>query len=1097
MEVPPGRVERIADGGPEVIRSILAELRAMKFNGVLKTSVFRGDTPSQGVLVLRRGDGVLAEHRSAVDVAGHEALPEILKDAASARAQLEVRTYDYGHSSISIDHLQRSYPEAAVEGIGDPDEVLEQAIAQEARERETYEKELEGRRNQERTLVDREEELYRRKWELEQEYQRSAMRQRELDSLRAELQTVKEASGLILSRLEERRGSRDVEVESQKKVLAMESGKGGAGPEGQGGSLSERQAKPGGLEREFASKEATYRDRETSLDARAASLERERKQMNDLYANLQAEAEKISEARKVFDDRLGEAERRERLLTSQEQAIREREQKLRYHVAAVSQRERTLEDREKSFPRSMADLEAREAELAEKSAKLAKQAEAFEAQDAGLDDQREELERATKRMQKLAKDLTAKDRKVSEEEREARERQADVPRGKGNFASRGKELEQLKRRLERMDEELSANRSKMKAQAVKLLRSERTAQQRLQAIETADRELDKREAAAKRREAAIEKREKAAVAAEERTTERSDAAEVVEGDLRSRRAALEEEYAAKRVELERRESEVAAAERALTKESESNESLKATLEEQETAFLSDLHDIESRKAALAKSEASHAQETKKLEKRSDAISSRESKSKQEIQRREALLEAGEREVEAQEAALREKEESLQHRIDEVEDRESDAEKRVARAEADGKRRQEAVAAQRAGIEERLAKLAADRDALAAEHVAVQGAQSALKTRETKLKDREAPAAKADVEVQRRQKEVAPGVGTKRRAIVCVCEGAFLVGPDNGLLVPAARRLGLKEVREITNRKLGRPELSDTFHGRDLFAPVAAHLMSGTKVKDVGATIRDFVDLDFGEPKKRKGGFDAVVITYDRFGNVVTNIPRPLAEKAWSFGDRLAVTVGGYEMTVPFVRTYGVVAPGDLGGSHRSVTEESERRRGEGGGASTRHDRQLRREWIQARGDGRDCESPVRPVAREGDQDPHDARRGRGRNGDPPPDQHGRHAGQDDEEHDHEDHHDDGQVSRRTGRRRRPHRWVGGRNRRRRDRRRQRDPAVRAELVHRGVRRATTRTGNDRGRAMPPATWSTPNGGKYLRGNVDAVPTSACRQERHI
>ena len=159
--------------------------------------------------------------------------------------------------------------------------------------------------------------------------------------------------------------------------------------------------------------------------------------------------------------------------------------------------------------------------------------------------------------------------------------------------------------------------------------------------------------------------------------------------------------------------------------------------------------------------------------------------------------------------------------------------------------------------------------------------------------------------------VDPGVGTKRRAIVCVCEGAFLVGPDNGLLVPAARRLGLKEVREITNRKLGRPELSDTFHGRDLFAPAAAHLMSGTKVKDVGATIRDFVDLDFGEPKKRKGGFDAVVITYDRFGNVVTNIPRPLAEKAWSFGDRLAVTVGGYEMTVPFVRTYGLVAPGDL------------------------------------------------------------------------------------------------------------------------------------------------------------------------------------------
>src|SRR2546422_9845389 len=136
MEVPPGRVERIADGGPEVIRSILAELRAMKFNGVLKTSVFRGDTPSQGVLVLRRGDGVLAEHRSAVDVAGPEAPPEILKDAASARAQLEVRTYDYGHPSISIDHLPRSYPETAVEGVRDPDRGLGQGHPPEAPRRQ-------------------------------------------------------------------------------------------------------------------------------------------------------------------------------------------------------------------------------------------------------------------------------------------------------------------------------------------------------------------------------------------------------------------------------------------------------------------------------------------------------------------------------------------------------------------------------------------------------------------------------------------------------------------------------------------------------------------------------------------------------------------------------------------------------------------------------------------------------------------------------------------------------------------------------------------------------------------------------------------------
>jgi S-adenosylmethionine hydrolase len=159
--------------------------------------------------------------------------------------------------------------------------------------------------------------------------------------------------------------------------------------------------------------------------------------------------------------------------------------------------------------------------------------------------------------------------------------------------------------------------------------------------------------------------------------------------------------------------------------------------------------------------------------------------------------------------------------------------------------------------------------------------------------------------------VDPGVGTQRRAIVCVCEGGLFVGPDNGLLIPAARRLGLKEVREISNRKLGRPELSNTFHGRDLFAPAAAHLLSGTKVNDVGPIVKDFVNLDFGTPKKRKGGVDGFVITHDRFGNIVTNIPRSEVEKTWSFGDRLAITIGGYEMTAPLVSTYGVVDPGEF------------------------------------------------------------------------------------------------------------------------------------------------------------------------------------------
>lgn len=159
--------------------------------------------------------------------------------------------------------------------------------------------------------------------------------------------------------------------------------------------------------------------------------------------------------------------------------------------------------------------------------------------------------------------------------------------------------------------------------------------------------------------------------------------------------------------------------------------------------------------------------------------------------------------------------------------------------------------------------------------------------------------------------VDPGVGTSRRGLVVVCEGAFLVGPDNGLLIPAARRLGLREVREITNRKLLAKDVSSTFHGRDVFAPVAAHLLTGTKVKDVGSPIRDFVDLDFGTPKMLGDSIEGIVLTTDRFGNIITNLTRAVVEKRWKVGGSIPVGLGGYEAALPFVSTYGEVPPGEF------------------------------------------------------------------------------------------------------------------------------------------------------------------------------------------
>ncbi len=103
--------------------------------------------------------------------------------------------------------------------------------------------------------------------------------------------------------------------------------------------------------------------------------------------------------------------------------------------------------------------------------------------------------------------------------------------------------------------------------------------------------------------------------------------------------------------------------------------------------------------------------------------------------------------------------------------------------------------------------------------------------------------------------VDPGVGTTRRAIALqVARGDRLVGPDNGLLMPAAERLGgVAAAHELTNRALWREPVSDTFHGRDLFAPVAAHLAGGTPIADVGPPIpvASLVPLAFPEPRRSR------------------------------------------------------------------------------------------------------------------------------------------------------------------------------------------------------------------------------------------------------
>ncbi len=119
--------------------------------------------------------------------------------------------------------------------------------------------------------------------------------------------------------------------------------------------------------------------------------------------------------------------------------------------------------------------------------------------------------------------------------------------------------------------------------------------------------------------------------------------------------------------------------------------------------------------------------------------------------------------------------------------------------------------------------------------------------------------------------VDPGVGSARRAVAVHTERAILVGPDNGLLAPAALLLGPRAVHAIENRALCRPAVSRTFHGRDVFAPVAAHLARGTPLARVGPALRGLQPLALPEAVIGADGVRGEVIYVDRFGNLLTNI----------------------------------------------------------------------------------------------------------------------------------------------------------------------------------------------------------------------------------
>jgi S-adenosyl-L-methionine hydrolase (adenosine-forming) len=163
--------------------------------------------------------------------------------------------------------------------------------------------------------------------------------------------------------------------------------------------------------------------------------------------------------------------------------------------------------------------------------------------------------------------------------------------------------------------------------------------------------------------------------------------------------------------------------------------------------------------------------------------------------------------------------------------------------------------------------------------------------------------------------VDPGVGGARRPIVLRdVKGRVFVGPDNGLLVPAAECAGIESARELANPAYALEPVSRTFHGRDLFSPAAAHLALGVEPAKLGPPLgRDaLVRLELPQAHVSDGIVDASVLFVDRFGNMQLNLTREDLELIGVVpGTRFELEVSGERYYATAARTFADARPGEI------------------------------------------------------------------------------------------------------------------------------------------------------------------------------------------
>ncbi len=154
--------------------------------------------------------------------------------------------------------------------------------------------------------------------------------------------------------------------------------------------------------------------------------------------------------------------------------------------------------------------------------------------------------------------------------------------------------------------------------------------------------------------------------------------------------------------------------------------------------------------------------------------------------------------------------------------------------------------------------------------------------------------------------VDPGVGTRRRALAVETRDGWLVGPDNGVLSLAAAAAGVRRIVDVSRSRWRLRPVSRTFHGRDVFAPIAAALATGVAPEELGTRVRAMHRLRIPAPRRRGGGLVGRVLWVDGYGNLTTNLAPARLAVAFR-GTRLSITIGGH--VVPFRTSYAAVPAG--------------------------------------------------------------------------------------------------------------------------------------------------------------------------------------------